>query len=203
RRRSRSAAAHGAAVARDHRPLELRSGGGRPSAGQPRRHGEYRTRPAASRQRALIPLLLRVSLVGFSMAVALVDWRRAWIMAVLCGVIQDPLRKLTTGAPVYMTFSVVAIYAMILLVNHRRLQAHAREFAQRFPNLATWFSLIVIFLLLAAMNGLMTYGISFWKVPLLSLFIYLLPVPAVLIGYIYLVDEQQIYRFFRFYAVLT
>src|SRR5438067_2727870 len=112
----------------------------------------------------MIPLLLLVSLVGFSMAVALVDWRRAWIMAVLCGVIQDPLRKLTTGAPVYMTFSVVAIYAMILLVNHRRLQAHAREFAQRFPNLATWFSLIVIFLLLAAMNGLMTYGISFWKV---------------------------------------
>jgi hypothetical protein len=151
----------------------------------------------------MIPLLILVSLVGFSMAVALVDWRRAWIMAVMCGVLQDPLRKLTSGSPVYMTFSVIAIYAMILLVNHRRLQNNAREFAQRFPNLATWFGLVVLFLLLAAMNGLMTYGIGFWKVPLLSLFIYLLPVPAVLVGYIYLIDEQQIYRFFRFYSVLT
>ena len=151
----------------------------------------------------MIPLLLLSALVLLSMALALVDWRRAWIMAVVCGVVQDPARKLTTGAPVYMTFSVIGIYAMILLVNHRRLQDHAREFANRFANLTTWFALVVFFLLLATANGLVTYGLTFWKVPLLSLFVYVLPIPAMLIGYIYLTDEAQLYRFFRFYAVLT
>jgi hypothetical protein len=151
----------------------------------------------------MISLLFLAALVGLSMAVALVDWRRAWILAVVCGVVQDPARKLTTGAPVYMSFSIVAVYAMILLVNHHNLQEHGREFARRFGSLATWFTLFFFFLLLAAVNGLMTYGISFWKVPLLSLFVYLLPVPAFLVGYIYLNREEQLYRFFRFYAVLT
>ena len=151
----------------------------------------------------MIWLLLLSALVLMSMALALVDWRRAWLMAVVCGVAQDPLRKLTPGSPVFMTFSVVAVYAMILLINQKRLQAYAREFAGRFPKLTNWFGLFFFFLVLAAANGLITYGVTFWKVPLVSLFIYILPIPAMLIGYIYLTDEERLFSFFRFYAVLT
>lgn len=151
----------------------------------------------------MIWLLFLSALVLLSMALALVDWRRAWLMAVVCGVAQDPLRKLTPGAPVFMTFSVIAVYAMILVMNQKRLQSYGREFANRFSSLATWFGMFFFFLLLAAANGLFTYGVTFWKVPLVSLFVYLLPIPATLVGYIYLTDEERLYSFFRFYAVLT
>ena len=45
---------------------------------------------------------------------ALVDWRRAWLLIIVCSVIQDPVRKLTAGAPVYISFLVVGFYAVIL-----------------------------------------------------------------------------------------
>jgi hypothetical protein len=151
----------------------------------------------------MIPLILLSGLVLVSIAIALVDWRRAWILAILCGVVQDPLRKLTTGTPVWMTFSIVAVYAAILVATQRRLQAHGREFAKRFASISSSFMLFFFFLLLAAANGLFTYGIALWKAPLLSLFIYLLPIPAMLFGYLYLDREDRIYNFLRFYAVLT
>lgn len=151
----------------------------------------------------MIWLILLSALVLMSMALALIDWRRAWIMAILCGVVQDPLRKLTTGSPVFMTFSIVAVYAAIMVVNQRNLQTNAREFAKRFSNITSWFGLFFFFLILAAMNGLFTYGVGLWQVPLLSLFVYLLPIPAMLVGYIYLTDEPLLYRFFRFYAAVT
>jgi hypothetical protein len=124
-------------------------------------------------------------------------------MAVLCGVLQDPARKLTPGTPVYITFSIIAVYGAILLGVHMQLQKNAREFSQRFANISTAFYLFFFFLLLAAINGLMTYGVKFWTVPLLSFFIYLAPIPAVIFGYMYLDREELILAFFRFYAIVT
>src|SRR5437764_13809486 len=117
----------------------------------------------------MIWLILLSALVLMSMELALIDWRRAWIMAILCGVVQDPLRKLTTGSPVFMTFSIVAVYAAIMVVNQRNLQTHAREFAKRFSNISSWFGLFFFFLILPAMNGLFTSGVALWQVPLPSL----------------------------------
>src|ERR1051325_9878290 len=63
--------------------------------------------------------------------------------------------------------------------------------------------LVVICLLLAAVTGLVTFGLEYWKVPALSLFIYLAPLPAVLIGYAWMKDEDALLRFFRFYSIVT
>ena len=57
-----------------------------------------------------------------SMTVALTDWRRGWLMAVLCGVLQDPVRKLTPGAPVVLTLSVILVYMVILFASSGVLQ---------------------------------------------------------------------------------
>lgn len=144
-----------------------------------------------------------LAFVALSATVALVDWRRAWPLAVLVGVLQDPIRKLAPNTPVYLTFSIIGVYVAILFAVQRRMQLFGRDFAHRFQRIWTAFGLVVLFLLLAAINGIMTFGLALWKAPLLSLFTYVAPLPAILLGYMYLDTEERLYRFFTFYAVIT
>jgi hypothetical protein len=144
-----------------------------------------------------------MAFLGLASMVALIDLRRGWYLAVLCGVLQDPVRKLTPGTPVVLTMSIVAVYFVILFGAQATLQRHFREFLRKFSSVQTAGALLLFFLLLAAMNGLVTYGIEYWKVPALSLFIYCAPVPAVLLGFTFMQREEDIYRFFSYYAALT
>src|SRR5262245_33619712 len=121
-----------------------------------------------------------------SMTVALVDWRRGWLMAVVCGVLQDPTRKLTPGTPVAITLSVMLVYAMILASAAPALQREGKEFGKRFANVYAAALLTFVFIVLAALRGLFTYGFEGWKAPALSFFIYCAPIPAVILGYAYL-----------------
>ena len=148
-------------------------------------------------------LIIYAGFMLLSMTVALIDWRRGWLMAVVCGVLQDPVRKLTPGTPVAITLSVMVVYAMILFAALPALQRDGKEFGKRFSNVYAATLLVSLFVVLAALRGLFTYGMGGWKAPALSLFIYCAPVPAVLLGYAYLQREEQLYKFFRYYAIIT
>ena len=148
-------------------------------------------------------LLLFGAVLLVSMAVAFTNWRHGWIAAVVCGVLQDPVRKLTPGTPAALTMSIVVVYAVVLFAGLGSLQRNRYDFAGRFPNLYSSISLFLVMLVFAAMNGLATFGLGAWQVPALSFLIYLLPIPAVLLGYAWLQREEQVVRFFVFYAVLT
>jgi hypothetical protein len=144
-----------------------------------------------------------LAFLALSATVALVDWRRGWLLALCCGILQDPARKLTPGTPVAMTFSIMIVYAAILFASQRTLQRHARDLSSRFPNLYVTAALFLFFLGLAAINGLFTYGMALWKVPALSLFIYLIPVSAIVLGYAWIRKEEHLTDLFTFYATLT
>lgn len=147
--------------------------------------------------------VLFVALMLLSSAIALVDWRRGWLLAILVGVLQDPARKLTPGTPVVMSLSMVLIYFVVVFAAQKTLQAHARDFSRRFANVFSGVTIVLFFLFLAAVNGIFTFGLDGWKAPALSLFIYLTPIPAVILGYAYLQREEQLYDLFRFYALVT
>jgi hypothetical protein len=147
--------------------------------------------------------VLFAALLALSTVIALVDWRRGWFLAVLCGVLQDPARKLTPGTPVVMTLSIVVVYAVVVFSAQSILQEHAREFGRRFSLVKIAATAVLLFLALAAINGLVTYGLENWKAPALAFFIYCTPIPAVILGFTYLQREDQMYDFFRFYAALT
>lgn len=138
-----------------------------------------------------------------AMTIALVNWRHGWLAAVVCGVLQDPARKLTPGTPAALTMSVVAVYIIILLAAIGPLQRNRQDFSRRFPRIYSALLIFLFFLSLAAVNGLMTFGFANWKVPALSLLIYCIPIPAVLLGYAWLQKEEQLITFFVFYSVLT
>jgi len=147
--------------------------------------------------------ILFAALLLLSVAVALVDWRRGWLLALLCGVLQDPARKLTPGTPVAMTLSIVVVYAVVLFSAQGTLQKHAQEFSRRFSAIKGALAILGVFMMLAAVNGLATFGLANWKAPALAMFVYCAPVPAVLLGFTFLQREEQMFDFFRFYAVIT
>lgn len=144
-----------------------------------------------------------LAFLALAMAVSLVDWRRGWLLAIIVGILQDPARKLTPNTPVIMTFSVVAVYAVIIFSAHRSLQGSLRDISRRFGQVYLAGSLVFVFLVLAAINGLATFGIENWMVPVLSLVIYLMPIPAVTFGYAYVEREEQLLTLFRVYSVIT
>src|SRR6266404_1822169 len=102
-----------------------------------------------------------------------------------------------------MSLSVELVYLVVVFAAQKTLQAHARDFSRRFSNVFGGVTIVLFFLFLAAVNGIFTFGLDGWKAPALSLFIYLTPIPAVILGYTYLQREEQIYGLFRFYALVT
>ena len=150
----------------------------------------------------MIPLLFGAVLLA-SVAIAFKNWRHGWFAAVVCGVLQDPVRKLTPGTPPALTMSIVVVYAVILFAALVSLQRDRHDFARRFPNLYSVVALFLVMLVFAALNGLVTFGVGLWQVPALGLLIYAMPIPAVLLGYAWLQREDQLIRFLIFYAVLT
>jgi uncharacterized membrane protein len=141
--------------------------------------------------------------LGAACAYALVDWRRAWFLVTLCGVVQDPVRKLTGGSPVWISFAVVLLYGVILFGARNEMRAHAAEFTRRFSGISTGIAIFVFLLIIAAVNGMVTYGFDKWKAPLVSFLTYVIPVIAALLGYTWLQREEMMIRFFRFYAIVT
>ncbi len=150
--------------------------------------------------------MVALTFAGFmlmAVAIALVDWRRGWLLAILVGFLQDPARKLTPGGPVIMTMSIIVVYAVVVFSSQATLQKSFRDLTRRFGTLYTAAAVFGFFMLLGAVNGLFTYGLELWKVPALSLFVYCAPIPAILIGYAYARNEEDILRLLRFYAILT
>ncbi len=147
--------------------------------------------------------VLFLAYLALAGAVTVTDWRRGVPLMLLTGVLQDPARKLTPGTPVTMTMSVILVYVAIIIATQARLQRALGEFAKRFAGIWAAFGLTFFFIILAALNGLVTNGVAQWRVPMISLFIYLAPLPAVLIGYIYLDREETLYRFVTFYSIVT
>ena len=136
-------------------------------------------------------------------AYALVDWRRGWLLVIVCGVIQDPVRKLTGGSPVYVSFLVVLLYAAILFSARNELRGYAIDFVRRFQNISTGIVVFIGLLLVAAINGMVTYGFDKWKAPAISFVTYLIPMIAALLGYAWLQREEMMLRFFHLYAAIT
>jgi hypothetical protein len=142
-------------------------------------------------------------LLGTACAYSLVDWRRAWLLVMLCGVIQDPVRKLTAGSPVYISFLVVLLYFTILFSARNEMRTYAVEFTYRFTAISTGIATFVLLLLIAVINGVVSYGVDKWAAPAVSFLTYVVPVIAALLGYAWVQREEMLLNFFRLYAGIT
>lgn len=146
-------------------------------------------------------LLTFLAFLGLAAIVALVDWRRGWLLAVITGLIQDPIRKLIPGTPVFLTLSIVVVYAAVMFAAQNQILAGLRDFGARYPRLRESFKFLFFALIIAFCNGLVTFGIAAWRAPALSFFTYVLPVFAVIFGYVYLDRIERLDSFLKFYVI--
>jgi hypothetical protein len=148
-------------------------------------------------------LFVYLALLGIACVVAAGNWRRGWMLLPVFAILQDPVRKLTPGTPVALSFSIMAVYAALLFSARFELQRALNDFTRRFGDVTRAVTIVVMVLVVAGLNGLVTFGAGNWKVPLLSFVIYTAPIPAVLFAFAYIRREEQIFTFFRYYAILT
>jgi hypothetical protein len=134
--------------------------------------------------------------------VCLMDWRKGIFICILAGFLQDPLRKLTEGEPVYLSALVVVFAALTFLsekIRRRRLSLRdinlwnsgVRRPLQLFMALVVIQSIMALFL---------TRSIVIAGIGLLA---YLSPIPALLISYYYGRREGDIVKFMRFYLIIS
>lgn len=154
-------------------------------------------------RRPMLPLLLYLSLLGTACTLALANWRRGWYFLLICGILQDPVRKVTPGTPVTVSFSILILYVAILFGARDEIRVQLSDFSRRFGALYTATFVFFLLLVISAMNGLITYGFGFWKVPLVGFFTYVAPIPAILLGYTWLRREEMVYRMFALYSLVT
>lgn len=137
-------------------------------------------------------------------AMAFINWRLGLVLCVLTAILQDPLRKMVPGQPVYFVVLVGAVFGaawMGALVSRVRLAPNSIEGWRQ--NVGTPFTLFVILAIFQAMHSLAVYqNPTMTAIGVLS---YFAPIPAVVFAYQFAMREgmQGIRRWMKFYLVLA
>jgi len=141
-------------------------------------------------------------LIVCSAIVALVDWRRALFLWVIVGALQDPLRKITPGAPAYFVLSTVPIWGAAIVALFTLEPGPWTAFRRRFARLSSVMIVCLISLVPPALMSA-TYGTGSWKLTLLGVFSYGSLFLGFLIGYVYPRNTGDLRKFLGFYCLVT
>lgn len=147
---------------------------------------------------------LTLMLLVVAAAMAFINWRLGLVLCVLTAILQDPIRKLTPGQPVYFVVLVGAVFAaawMGALVGKVKLSPNSIEGWRQ--NIGTPFALFVVLAVFQAMHSLAVYQNPVMTA--IGVLSYFAPVPAVVFAYQFAMREglQGISRWMKFYLAVT
>jgi hypothetical protein len=145
-------------------------------------------------------VLLSLAAAGLILSVA--NWRIGFLLCIVVGCLQDPVRKIVPGEPVYLT-SVILIY-----IGATCLGAYlaGRRFSLR--PIHAWNSSLknplLLFMILVVIQSVVTF-IRFGNPILASIgfLAYVTPIPGILLGYHFARRERETYRFIKVYVALN
>ena len=136
------------------------------------------------------------------LSISLTDLNKGFLICVLIGLLQDPLRKLMPGQPVYFSVLVgVMVAATFGGEWFRRARLNFRPINAWDDSLRTPLNLFIMVVLLQCFNAYL--NASSIVVPLIGLIAYLAPLPALLLAYRYAGSQERIIRFMQVYLILT
>ena len=148
-----------------------------------------------------------LDLFGFfvlvSAGVAWGDARVGLRLAILAGLLQDPVRKLTPGTPPILAISALPIVAASILGLLSRDRRLVQRLAQAHPALAGSLRVFALSLAPALLVLLVSYGPAAWSAALLGLFGYLTPLMAMVWGFNFVRQADDLRRLLVFYCVAT
>src|SRR6266550_6672927 len=145
-------------------------------------------------------ILLGIAIV--SLAICVMNWRIGFLLCIVVGCLQDPIRKIVPSEPVYLTSAILIYVAATCLGAYlagRRFSLrpiHAWNDSLKSP--------LTLFMVLVVIQSVVTF-IRFGSPILASIgfLAYVTPVPGILLGYHFARRERETYRFIKVYLALN
>lgn len=134
---------------------------------------------------------------------AFADTRLGLRLAIVVGVLQDPVRKLTPGAPPILAIAALPVVAMALLGLFTRDPRALARLARAHPRLVDSLRMFALALLPGLGILLVSYGASAWRAALLGVFGYLAPLAALVWGFNFVRESGDLRRLLAFYCIVT
>ena len=142
-----------------------------------------------------------IGLVVLCTVVAFGNWRIAIFLVLVIGVLQDPVRKLTPGAPSLFVLSTLPIWTVISIKMFTTDQRLIALFSMYYIRLTSRIRIFLLMLIPGSIIMLMR-GLFLWKVVLLGAFGYIVPILGITIGFVFSLDTKRLLRFLVFYCFL-
>jgi hypothetical protein len=141
-------------------------------------------------------------LVGVGLIFCLLDWRLGVSLSLIAGFMQDVLRKLLPGEPVYLTV-LVGVFVIVTCIG-----AYRRGVPLNFKLIHAWNKSLRLPINLFIVLVLIQSGIAFIRTGSLiiagiGLVAYLAPLPAILLGYRFSRSEFDIVKFAKVYLTIS
>ena len=143
-----------------------------------------------------------VSLVLFLILICFSNWRIGFFVTILFGFLQDPLRKLMPGEPVFMVvFIGLFIFATIAGAKSNNIPLTFQSILRENPSLINALTIFIFFVFIQAiitilkLNSVILAGIG--------LMAYLTPWVIIPIAYQYAYKKGSIETFFHFYLLVS
>lgn len=144
--------------------------------------------------------LLTCAAVG--LVLCLSDWRLGFLLCLLVGCLQDPIRKIVPGEPIYITSAIIVYVGATCLGAYLKgarfslRPIHAWNDTLRTP--------LNLFFILVVVQSCATF-IRFGSPVLagIGLLAYTIPVPGILLGYYFARREQDVHKFIKVYLLLN
>lgn len=119
--------------------------------------------------------------VALSAAIGLSNWRFAVYLAFVIALIRDPVRKMTPGEPLWITYIGAAVWAGIFVGCFGSSRAVRTRILKSFPGIRKSIVLLVLAILPAAGISLVLYS-NGWIFAAVGLVSYLAPIPCAFVG---------------------
>lgn len=146
---------------------------------------------------ALVAIFFAVGL-----AVALVDWRKGLLLCVAVGFLQDPVRKLWPGEPVYLTAAVGVVLVVTALGATSRRELLALGVTPEWRRIL-WLPVTVFGAVVLAQAGRTLVQYQSVTLTVLGLMGYLAPLTAAALGFAFARSGATIVRFLACYTGMS
>jgi hypothetical protein len=140
-------------------------------------------------------------LLGIALALCIARWRAGVLICLLVGFLQDPLRKITVGEPVYFTVLVgLPLVATLLGARLRNVRISFRPVHSWNRVLRTPLNVFILLVMIQSMAAIIKTGSP--AIGAIGALSYLAPLPAILLGYQFSRSERDITRLIKVYLAV-
>lgn len=146
-----------------------------------------------------LDIIIGIALLGS--LVSLTNWRRGFYWLILLAALQDPLRKLTPGAPsstLLMSTPIITIMVLSVLLK----KGWWRQFRQIYPIVNNRFSWFLITCIPPTLISL-TYSANSWLLTVFGIYAYGIFLAAIFLGYNFIQTPKDIRNLLSFYCLVS